>query len=71
MQMLLNRDGGRRRDPNAPPAALPRDTLLAAGTRPDVVTERLGDSSVAFTLGINAQVNEGDQCAAPKTMLGQ
>jgi hypothetical protein len=35
------------------------------------VTERLGHSSVALTLGIYAPVYDGDQRAAPKKMLGQ
>jgi integrase len=35
--------------------------LLAAGVRPDVVTERLGHSSVAFTLQQYAHQYAGDQ----------
>lgn len=44
--------------------------LLAAGTRPDVVTERLGHSSVAFTLATYGHVYEGDQRAAMARLLG-
>jgi integrase len=44
--------------------------LLAAGARPEVVTKRLGHSSVAFTLSTYAHVYEGDQRAALKRMLG-
>ena len=45
--------------------------LLAAGTCPDVVTKRLGHSSVAFTLDTYRHVYEGDQSAALKRMVRQ
>ncbi len=38
--------------------------LLAAGVRPDVVSERLGHSSVGFTLSTYAHRSEGDQRTA-------
>ncbi|HEY5173164.1 MAG TPA: site-specific integrase [Acidimicrobiia bacterium] len=38
--------------------------LLAAGVRPDVVSERLGHASVGFTLSTYAHRSEGDQRAA-------
>ena len=38
--------------------------LLAVGARPDVVSKRLGHSSVAFTLSTYAHVLEGDQRAS-------
>jgi integrase len=44
--------------------------LLGAGVRPDVVTKRLGHSSVAFTLQTYGHVYEGDQRAALERMLG-
>jgi integrase len=44
--------------------------LLAAGVRPDVVTKRLGHSSVAFTLQTYGHVYEGAQRAALNPMLG-
>jgi hypothetical protein len=37
---------------------------LAVGARPDVVSKRLGHSSVAFTLSTYAHVLEGDQRAS-------
>jgi integrase len=43
---------------------------LAGGMRPDIVTKRLGHSSVAFTLSTYAHVYEGDQRAALAKMLG-
>lgn len=44
--------------------------LLAAGTRPDVVTKRLGHSSVAFTLTCYGHVYEGDERSAMTRLLG-
>jgi integrase len=38
--------------------------LMATGARPDVVSKRLGHSSVAFTLSTYAPVLEGDQRAS-------
>jgi integrase len=38
--------------------------LLAAGVRPDVVSERLGHSNVGFTLSTYAHRSEGDQRSA-------
>jgi len=43
--------------------------LLAAGTRPDVVTKRLGHSSVAFTLATYGHVYEGDERTAMARLL--
>lgn len=45
--------------------------LLAAAVRPDVVTERLGHSSVAFTLSQYAHVYEGDQKAAMNQLMAR
>jgi integrase len=45
--------------------------LLAAGVRPDVVTKRLGHSSVAFTLQAYGHVYDGDQRAALDRLLAQ
>lgn len=43
--------------------------LLASGTRPDIVTKRLGHSSVAFTLATYGHVYEGDERAAMSRLL--
>lgn len=45
--------------------------LLVAGTRPDVVTKRLGHSSVAFTLQTYGHVYDGDQRTAMSTLLAR
>jgi len=44
--------------------------LLVAGVRPDVVSRRLGHSSVAFTLQTYGHVVEGDQRAALDLLFG-
>lgn len=44
--------------------------LLAAAVRPDVVTQRLGHASVAFTLDTYGHVLPGDQRTALERLLG-